>query len=53
MSCKALSFEPKRRSDDDNLHNCPHHAMSSSDDRVLRAKAIIVRRKIAELGIAT
>jgi putative transposase len=35
-----------------NLHNCPRHAMSSSDDRALRSGAIIVWREIAELGIA-
>jgi putative transposase len=35
-----------------NLHNCPRHAMSSSDDRALRSGAIIVWREIAEPGIA-
>jgi putative transposase len=35
-----------------NLHNCPRHAMSSSDDRALRSGAIIVWRAIAEPGIA-
>ena len=35
-----------------NLHNCPRHAMSSSDDRALRSEAIIVWSEIAELGVA-
>jgi putative transposase len=35
-----------------NLHNCPRHAMSLSDVRALRSGAIIVRREIAEPGIA-
>ncbi|MCX7342509.1 MAG: hypothetical protein NT037_18865 [Hyphomicrobiales bacterium] len=35
-----------------NLHNCPRHALSSSDDRALRSGTIIVWREIAELGIA-
>jgi len=35
-----------------NLINCHRHGMSSSDDRALRTEAIIVWRKIAELGVA-
>jgi putative transposase len=35
-----------------NLHNCPRHAMSSSDDRALRSEAMVAWREIAELGIA-
>jgi putative transposase len=36
-----------------NLHNLPRHAMSSSDDRALRAEAMVAWRQIAEPGIAT
>jgi putative transposase len=35
-----------------NLHTFPRHAMSSSDDRALRSKAMVAWREIAELGIA-
>jgi putative transposase len=35
-----------------NLHNCPRHAMSSSDDRALRSEAMVAWRGIAEPGIA-
>jgi putative transposase len=35
-----------------NLHNCPRHAMSSSDDRALRSEAMVAWREIAELGVA-
>jgi putative transposase len=35
-----------------NLHNCPRHAMSSSDDRALRAETMVAWREVAELGIA-
>ena len=35
-----------------NLHTCPRHAMSSSDDRALRAEAMVAWREVAELGIA-
>jgi len=35
-----------------NLHNCPRHAMSSSDDRALRSEAMAARREIAEPGVA-
>jgi putative transposase len=35
-----------------NLHNCPRHAMSSSDDRALRSEAMVASREIAEPGIA-
>jgi hypothetical protein len=35
-----------------NLHTCPRHAMSSSDDRALRSGAMVAWRKIAEPGIA-
>jgi putative transposase len=37
---------------DDNLHTFPRHAMSSSDDRALRSKAMVAWREIAELGVA-
>jgi putative transposase len=35
-----------------NLHNCPRHAMSSSDDRAPRSGAMVAWREIAEPGIA-
>jgi len=35
-----------------NLHNCPRHAMSSSDDRALRSGAMVAWREIAGLGVA-
>ena len=35
-----------------NLHTCPRHAMSSSDDRTLRSEAMVAWREIAEPGIA-
>ena len=35
-----------------NLHNCPRHAMSSSDDRALRSGAMAAWRGIAGLGVA-
>ncbi|MCX7342391.1 MAG: IS6 family transposase [Hyphomicrobiales bacterium] len=35
-----------------NLHNCPRHAMSSSDYRALRSEAMAAWREIAELGVA-
>ena len=35
-----------------NLHTCPRHAMSSSDNRALRSGAMVVWREIAEPGIA-
>jgi hypothetical protein len=35
-----------------NLHNCPRHAMSSSEYRALRSGAMVDRREIAEPGIA-
>ena len=35
-----------------NLHNCPRHAMPSSDDRALRSEAMAAWREIAELGVA-
>jgi putative transposase len=35
-----------------NLHNFPRHAMSSSDDRALRSRAMAAWRGIAELGVA-
>ena len=35
-----------------NLHTCPRHAMSSSDNRALRSGAMVAWREIAELGVA-
>ncbi len=35
-----------------NFHNCPRHAMSSSDDRALRSGAMAAWREIAEPGVA-
>jgi hypothetical protein len=35
-----------------NVHNCPRHAMSSSDDRALRSGAMVAWREIVELGVA-
>jgi len=35
-----------------NLHTCPRHAMSSSDDCTLRSEAMVAWREIAEPGIA-
>jgi hypothetical protein len=35
-----------------NLHNCPRHAMSSSDYRAFRSEAMAAWREIAELGVA-
>ena len=35
-----------------NLYTFPRHAMSSSGDRALRSGAMVVRREIAELGVA-